>query len=315
MEKNKNKRKITLIVGAMLLVIFLGIFGIFKNRIFQSRVYRSLLHDKIDFIVNTKDIKVPEDALSFSVYDIDKGEYLFFEGGNQFPSVASLSKLFVIDYAMTKVNLDDTLEVNDELLKLVPEGSSLANLKSGEYTAKQIMQAMLVPSGNDAAYALAYNIGKNDLGDGHSAKEYVEYFVKNLEKHVKNNGYNDTDLFDPSGFSFQAYTNLKDVNKVTLKLIDYDFVKECIGESLFTIKTAQGNFTWKNTNELLDKDSLYYNENIKGVKTGTMASSYNIIALYEKNDKRYLITCLAAKSNKDRYQAVHAAIKTIIEKN
>lgn len=314
MGKNKNKRKITLIVGAVLLVIILGILGIFKNRIFQSTAYRSL-HDKIDFIVNTKDVKVPEDALSFSVYDIDKGEYLFFEGGNQSPSAASLSKLFTIDYAITKVNLDDTLEVNDELLKLVPEGSSQANLKRGEYTAKQIMQAMLVPSGNDAAYALAYNIGKNDLGDGYSAKEYVECFVKNLEKYVKDNGYSDTDLFDPSGFSFQNYTNLKDVNKVTLKLIDYDFVKECVGESLFTIKTAQGDFTWKNTNELLDKDSLYYNENIKGVKTGTFSSAYNIIALYEKDDKRYLITCLAAKSNEDRYQAVHAAIKTIIEKN
>ena len=216
---------------------------------------------------------------------------------------------------MTKINLNDTFEINDDLLKLVPEGSSLANLKSGKYTAKQIMQAMLVPSGNDAAYALAYNIGKNDLGDGYSPKEYVEYFVKNLEEYLKNNGYKDTDLFDPSGFSFQAYTNLKDVNRVTLKLIDYDFIKECIVESTFTIKTKQGDFTWKNTNEFLDKHSIYYNENIKGVKTGTMASSYNLIALYEKNGKRYLITCLAAKSNKDRYQAVQAAINSIIEKN
>lgn len=79
------------------------------------------------------------------------------------PSVASLSKLFAIDYAMTKVKLDDKVEISDELLSLVPEGSSLANLRSGEYTAKQIIQAMLVPSGNDAAYALAYNIGKKSL--------------------------------------------------------------------------------------------------------------------------------------------------------
>ena len=313
MKRNKHKGKKFLIATSIILVIFLTVFTLFKDRIFQSRVFRSL-NDKIDFIANTREVKVPEDALAFSVYDINEGRYLFNEGGKQLPSVASLSKLFAIDYAITKVDLDEILVVNNELLQLVPAGSSLANLKSGHYTAKQIMQAMLIPSGNDAAFVLAYNIGKKDLGDGYEAEKYVEYFVENLENYLKNEGYNDTDLFDPSGFSTQAYTNLNDVNRVTLKLLDYDFVKECIGESSFTIETDQGNFTWKNTNELLDKNSLYYNENIKGVKTGTMASSYNLIALYEKEGKKYLITCLAAKSNKDRYQTIHAAIKTIIEK-
>ncbi|MGY3775837.1 D-alanyl-D-alanine carboxypeptidase family protein [Helcococcus sueciensis] len=308
-----KKKKKFLITIFIIIVILVSSFFLFKNTILQSRVFR-IINDRLDFIVNTKDVKVPEDALSFSVYDIDEEKYLFNEGGKQLPTVASLSKLFTIDYAMTKVNLDDILYINDELLSLVPDGSSLANLESGEYTAKQIMQAMLVPSGNDAALALAYNIGKKDLGDGYKAEKYVEYFVENLKKHIKNEGYNDTDLFDPSGFSTQADTNLKDVNRVALKLIDYDFVKECMGESSFTIKTKQGDFTWKNTNALLDKNSLYYNENIKGVKTGTMASSYNLIALYEKDGKRYLITCLGAKSNKDRYKAIHAAIDTIIEK-
>lgn len=313
MKKN-NKGKKFLTIGFILLLILLGIFGLFKNKILESRVYKNL-YDKVDFIVNTKDVKVPEDALAFSVYDLDEGKYLFYEGGKQLPSVASLSKLFAIDYAMTKVKLDDKVEISDELLDLVPEGSSLADLRSGEYTVKQIIQAMLVPSGNDAAYALAYNIGKKELGDGYSTKEYVEYFVKNLKDYLVKEGYTNTDLFEPSGFSTQAYTDLDDINRVSLKLLAYDFVRECVGESSFTIHTSQGDFTWKNTNEFLDKGSLYYNKYIKGLKTGTMAESYNLIALYEKDGKRYLITCLAAKSDKDRYQSVQAAINTIIEKN
>lgn len=244
---------------------------------------------------------------------MNTGKYLFYEGDGQLPTVASLSKLFAIDYALTKVKPEDIFEANEATLMLVPAGSSLANLIPGTYTAKQIMQAMLVPSGNDAAYVMAYNIGKMDLGDGYSAKEYVNHFVKNHSAYLVREGYSKTDLFDPSGFSTQAATNLEDINRVTLKLLNYDFVKECIGESSFTIKTKQGNFTWKNTNEFLDKNSPFYNEHIKGVKTGTMASSYNIIALYEKDGKKYLITCLASHSNKERYQAVWAAIKTIIQ--
>lgn len=309
-----NKKNKYVIPVAILIIILLSLAALFKNRISQSRYYRSL-HDKVDFVINTKDVSIPEDALSLSVYDINNKEYLYFEGAGQGPTAASLSKLFVIDYAMTKIKLDDIIEVNKEVLDLVPDGSSLADIKSGQYTAKEILEAMLVPSGNDAANALAYNIGKKDLGDGYRAKDYVDFFVKNLQQWLITEGYTHTDLFDPSGFSTQDFTNLDDVNKVTLKLLDYDFVKECIGESNFTINTNQGDFTWKNTNELLDKNSLYYHENIKGVKTGTMADSYNIIALYEKNNRRYLITCLAAKSNKDRYQVVHAAIKSIIESN
>lgn len=52
---------------------------------------------------------------------------------------------------------------------------------------------------------------------------------------------------------------------------------------------------------------------LKGMKTGTMASSYNIVVLYEKDGKAYLITCLAAHSNEGRYKAVQSAINTIIE--
>lgn len=65
--------------------------------------------------------------------------------------------------------------------------------------------------------------------------------------------------------------------------------------------------------EITIGNSPYYNANVKGMKTGTMASSYNIVVLYEKDGKAYLITCLAAHSNEGRYKAVQSAINTIIE--
>ena len=190
----------------------------------------------------------------------------------------------------------------------------LANLKAGQYTVKQIMEAMLVPSGNDAAYALAYHIAKNELGEGYTVTEYIDYFMTELREYLIEEGYSKTNLYnDPSGASMQADTHLDDINHVALKLLNYDFVRECIGESSFSIQTPQGEFTWKNTNEFLDKNSPYYNTNVKGMKTGTMASSYSIVVLYEKDEKKYLITCLAALSNEGRYKAVQSAINTIIK--
>ena len=82
-----------------------------------------------------------------------------------------MAKLFAIDYALGKVDLEDIVEVNQEGIRTCSGGSSLANLYAGEYTVKQIMEAMLVPSGNDAAYALAYHIAKNELGEGYTATD------------------------------------------------------------------------------------------------------------------------------------------------
>ena len=312
MKKHRKCKKIIAFV-TVLFIAFVAVIGLHKTGIYRFDFLKDI-YKKIDFQLSTNELNIPQDALSFSVYDIEQEEYLFYEGDSQLPTVASLAKLFAIDYALGKVDLEDIVEVNQEVLELVPAGSSLANLYAGEYTVKQIMEAMLVPSGNDAAYALAYHIAKNELGEGYTATEYIDYFMTELSEYLIEAGYSKTNLYnDPSGASMQADSHLDDINRVALKLLNYDFVKECIGKSEFSIQTPQGEFTWKNTNEFLDENSPYYNANVKGMKTGTMASSYNIVVLYEKDGKAYLITCLAAHSNEGRYKAVQSAINTIIK--
>ena len=313
MKKHRKCKKIIIAFVIVLFIAFVAVIGLHKTGIYRFDFLKNI-YKKIDFQLNTNELNIPQDALSFSVYDIEQEKYLFYEGDSQLPTVASLAKLFVIDYALKKVDLDDVVEVNQEVLELVPVGSSLANLKAGQYTVKQIMEAMLVPSGNGAAYALAYHIAKNELGEGYTVTEYIDYFMTELREYLIEEGYSKTNLYnDPSGASMQADTHLDDINHVALKLLNYDFVRECIGESSFSIQTPQGEFTWKNTNEFLDKNSPYYNTNVKGMKTGTMASSYSIVVLYEKDEKKYLITCLAALSNEGRYKAVQSAINTIIK--
>lgn len=236
MKKNRKYKKIKIIMvfTTVLLMAFVAVVGLYKTGIYRFDFFKDV-YKKIDFQLSTNELNIPQDALSFSVYDIEQGEYLFYEGDSQLPTVASLAKLFVIDYALTKVNLEDVIEVNQEVLDLVPAGSSLANLKVGKYTVKEIMEAMLVPSGNDAAYSLAYYIAKNELGEGYTATEYINYFTTELSEYLIEEGYSKTNLYnDPSGASMSADTHLDDINRVALKLYNYDFVKECVGKSTFS---------------------------------------------------------------------------------
>ena len=225
MKKHRKYKKVIMAFVTVLLIALVAAIGLYKTGIYRFDFFKDV-YKKIDFQLNTNELNIPQDALSFSVYDIEQGEYLFYEGDSQLPTVASLAKLFVIDYALEKVDLDDVVEVNQEVLELVPAGSSLANLTAGEYTVKQIMEAMLVPSGNDAAYALAYYIAKNELGEGYAVTEYIDYFMTELSEYLIEEGYSKTNLYnDPSGASMQADTHLDDINRVALKLLDYDFVR------------------------------------------------------------------------------------------
>ena len=165
MKKHRKYKKVIMAFVTVLLLTLIVAIGLYKTGIYRFDFLKDI-YKKIDFQLSTNELSIPQDALSFSVYDIEEGEYLFYEGDSQLPTVASLAKLFVVDYALEKTDLEDIVEVNQEVLELVPAGSSLANLYAGEYTVKQIIEAMLVPSGNDAAYALAYHIAKNELGEG-----------------------------------------------------------------------------------------------------------------------------------------------------
>lgn len=60
----KHKHKIFLILGVILLVLCLGVLKLRGYRILQSRTFRKF-YDRIDFKIDTKELKIPEDALSF----------------------------------------------------------------------------------------------------------------------------------------------------------------------------------------------------------------------------------------------------------
>lgn len=128
----KHKRKIFLIVGVILLVPCSYLFDLRSYRILQSRTSREF-HDRIDFKMDIKELKIPEGTLASSIHDTDKEEYLLYRGGGQLPMVTGLSRLLATDYALTKIKLEDRIGINQELLNLAPQGSSVAHLKPSKY--------------------------------------------------------------------------------------------------------------------------------------------------------------------------------------
>ena len=142
---------------------------------------------------------------------------------------------------------------------------------------------------------------------GFQEKEYIN-------KYLEKEGYVNTKLYDPSGYDMDAQTTVLDLAKLVKKLLKHQWFRDIVSQSSYTAILPDGSKqTWENTNIFLDSTSEYYNENVLGVKTGSLSDDYNLIVLYKKHGKELLICSLGSQSNTSRYDDVSYILKTIDE--
>lgn len=306
-----KKKKAKYIVIVFFAIIILGI--IFIPWAIKPENFRDT-KNKINSFINRYTIPDSYNAKSLIAVDLSNNNDFVSKRENEQQTPASLAKLFVIDYATTLVDLDDVVLAKNEAISLTKQGSSVANIKEKKYYVKNLFAAMLVPSGNDAAYVLADYCGGIISPKATTSKERIEVFMKNLNEYLKQNDYKDTILYDPSGFDTEAHTTVLDLKEVVMDLLKNEWFKDIVSQTSYTATLPDGSMqTWKNTNTFLDPTSEYYNKNVIGVKTGSLSDDFNLVVLYKKHGKEFLICSLGSQSNYSRYDDVNYVLKTIDE--
>jgi D-alanyl-D-alanine carboxypeptidase (penicillin-binding protein 5/6) len=182
-------------------------------------------------------------------------------------TVKMLTALTVMDY----YSLDETITVGSEI-GLISSDSSLAELHLGDtLTVKQLLVALLLPSGNDAAYTLAVNAGRR-LADDYSsgARQAVEVFVDAMNQKAKDMGATSSNFANPDGYdTYGQYTTAFDLAQIAKACLDNEALSEIMGS--YRINDIRGGqeVTYLNTNELLNPHSQYYYAKAVGLKTGS----------------------------------------------
>lgn len=301
-----KKRKILL----FLILIICAVFFIWCKM--ENIESISDLKNKISEIISGEKIEVGYNAKSLLMVDLSNDEEFVFKNIDDKQVPASLAKLFVIDYAMTIANEDDIVLANPEAVAMIKPSSSVANINNKKYYLKDLYAAMLIPSGNDAAYVVADYCGGKISPELNTSNERVKLFISELNKYLKKQGYKNTVINDPSGYDENSYTTVVDLKKVSTKLIKNKWIRETIAKYSYTAILLDGTKqTWENTNEFLNPNSNYYNKNVIGIKTGSLFSDYNLIVLYKMHDKEFLICSLGSQSNYSRYDDVNYILQTI----
>lgn len=217
-------------------------------------------------------------ATAFIVYDMAHDRAVLTRAAATPLAPASLTKLMTALLVFERADLDATVTI--EARDLV--GDASMGLAAGEeVTVTDLLWGLLVPSGNDAAMALARHVGG-------SAGAFVEL----MNARAAELGLSHSHFVNPHGLDALGHvSSAADLLVITQKLWSYPLFRAMVG----TASITQAGHVLVNTNEWLTTFA-----GVTGVKTGTTdAAGECLIASVERDGRTVLLVVMGSE---DRYQ-------------
>lgn len=207
---------------------------------------------------------------------------------------ASLTKLWSVLVALNYLSPDAMVTVGDEI-SLIAADSSRAEIKKGMRTSVEgLICAMLLPSGNDAAYALAAACGRAIVGqDDLSGRRAVDVFVERMNEHAAREGLTGSHFTNPDGYhDNDHYTTPADMIKIAKMSLESELIVRICSTASVDLKIEGGTLSLKNSNLLVNENSKYYLPEAIGLKTGhTNRAGYCLVAA-ARIDGRVIIAAI-----------------------
>ena len=209
------------------------------------------------------------------------GSVYYARSADEQVKIASITKVMTAILAVENCKMDEKITVSNAAATV---GNSTAGLLEGdELTVEQALRGLMIPSGNDAAIALAEHVGKK-LDP--KTKDAVATFVKAMNEQAKKLGCTGTLFENPHGLDFDEWagdmhSTAHDVALMMQEAMKDDTIREVMAskDPWIEVTGADGSdhsHSMDTHNVLLGQDG-----NIGG-KTGTtddagycFASAYN----------------------------------------
>lgn len=207
---------------------------------------------------------------------------------------ASCTKIMTALLALENCSLNDIVTMQDSDFTDVNNGASNAGLRPGEQiTVENLLYCLMLPSGNEAANALARTIGGS-----------IEQFADMMNSRAKELGCVNTHFVNPHG--------LHNENHYTCAYDLYLIARQAMQNETFAavVNTAQKKLPATNKNServiyttnalILRSSSPVYYDNCYGIKTGhTTPAGYCFVSYAQKDGYTYYSVVLGAKAGEE----------------
>jgi D-alanyl-D-alanine carboxypeptidase (penicillin-binding protein 5/6) len=229
------------------------------------------------------------------------GATLFTKAADTRRSTGSTTKIMTarVVLAQKNLNLDSKVTIQKAYSDyIVAKNASSAHLIVGDkVTVRQLLYGLMLPSGCDAAYALA-----DKYGSGSTRAARVKSFIGKMNSTATSLGLKNThfDSFDGIGNN-SNYSTPRDLTKLASNAMKYSTFRTVVKtkSTKQKVTTKSGGYrymSWTNTNTLLGS----YSGTI-GIKTGSgPEAKYCLVFAATRNGKTVIGTVLASSSVANR---------------
>jgi len=225
---------------------------------------------------NRQSLPISVTAANAYVVNMSKKSVFYQKGGTDQIAPASTIKMVTALTILDCCDLDEEFTVGSEI-ELIAADSSRAWLNEGDrLTVRQLLVALLLPSGNDAAYTIAVGGGRLLEGDSSlTDQQALSAFMKAMNKKAKAVGATSSHFLNPDGYDADGqYTTARDLSKIAEACLRNDTLTDIMGSYIISDTWASGReVTYQNTNDLLNSGSSYYLDGAIGLKTGSSGNA------------------------------------------
>jgi D-alanyl-D-alanine carboxypeptidase (penicillin-binding protein 5/6) len=230
-------------------------------------------------------------ARAYYVENGATGEALAGEDARARLPIASITKLMTVLVVLEHAELDDVVVAAPSAAAV---GESTIDLRAGErITVHDLIEAALVQSANDAAWALASYVGKGD----------VQAFVRLMNAKAKELGLRDTHFTRPDGLDAPGHvSSARDVTLLARVAMQNRTIRSMVDDRVATISGGRRLHTWN--------DLLGTFPGVIGVKTGhTEAAGWSQVAALHSSWFVLYATILGSPSRSQRNADLTALLR------
>lgn len=292
----KNRLKAFSIAAVMALCIFASPFTAYAEAVSEGGTADTQQTETVQTNDSLARYTLPFDlnVASYILVSLDTGEIVLEKDSKVQRTPASLTKLMTSYVALKYVDdLDGTTVTcrtkhTDEVFLM---GGTHADIRPGETVSmRNLIYSMLLPSANEAANMVADHIGNGSKSNF--------YMIMNTE--AKRLGCTDTNFSNPHGlFSDNHYTTAYDMYLITKACYEMEGFMEYATTVDYYMPPAEkhaSKYLINSTIKMQRKNSPYYREYIRGMKTGSLPeAAHNFATVCEANGEKYILVVMGAQ--------------------
>lgn len=253
----------------------------------------SIHYSNVSYPLLTSSINPFISAQAGIIIDDDSKVVLYAKNEKKRFSLASTTKIMTALTALSYFKLDDVLTVKNENISGVTVGFK----ENEKVTFENLLYGMLLPSGNDAAYAIAQNYPGGE-------KEFVNKMNENAKKlHLDT-----TSFVDPAGLNEENYSTASELSRLASYVMHNKTFAGIVGTKQKVITNTDGTRTYN----LVNLNRLLGGQGVDGVKTGFTDEAGQVLVTSEKsNGHRYIFVVMKST---DRFSDTEILLSSLENK-